>query len=92
MARIFSISFRYTNNDYHAIISVKKNPFFTEYEVNLLDNELNGLLPSSKIISSAPDQYSFLNVSKDAYTPLMQDILAAIAAHVQTLQMVNNQP
>lgn len=91
MARIFSISFTYTNNDCHAIVSVKKNPFFTEYEVNLMDNELSDGLPSNKIISSAAGQYSFLNVSTDAYTPLMQDILTAIATHVQALETVNSQ-
>jgi len=91
MARIFSISFNHFGNSYNAIVSVKENPFYTEYNVNLLDEELSGFLTSSKIISSAPGQFSFFNVGRENYTPLMKEVLHAVSEHINMLQVLNHQ-
>jgi len=72
---------------HNAIVSVKKNPFFTEYQVNMLDDALNDTLPSSKIVSSAPGQFTFYNVSEEDYTPLMHQLLNAISSHIYTVQL-----
>lgn len=90
MARIFSISFSYKDSSYNAIVAVKKNPFYTEYEVNMLDDELNDLLLSTRILSPAPGQFTFADVSKENYTPLMKEILNAVAAHIHIVQLSNS--
>lgn len=87
MARIFSIAFSYMSAAHNAIISVKENPFYTEYQVNILDDGLNDSLPSSKIVSPAAGQFTFYNVSKEDYTPLMHELLHAISSHIYTMQL-----
>ena len=87
MARIFSISFTHMGTAHNAIISVKENPFFTEYQVNMLDDGLNDSLPSSKIVSSAPGQFTFYNISKEDYTPLMHELLNAISSHIYAVRL-----
>lgn len=83
MARIFSINFLHQNELQSAIVSVRTTPFFTEYTINPMNEEVIEELPSTKIISAGPGQFSFSGVSKDGTTPLMKDIIRAIAQHLQ---------
>jgi hypothetical protein len=83
MARIFTINFFYKTELESAIISVRTTPFFTEYTINPMDEEIMEKLPLKKIISSAPGQFSFVDFTKEQFTPLMKNIIEAIAQHLQ---------
>ncbi len=82
MARIFSISFEYTDNVYNAIISVQKTPFYTEYHINMADERINDLLPTNKIVSTSPGHYAFSGISSTSHSPLMDEIITAVANHM----------
>ena len=64
MARIFSINFLHQNELQSAIVSVRTTPFFTEYTVNPMNEELIEELPSTKIISTGPDNFLFPTFQK----------------------------
>ncbi len=83
MARIFTINFFYKNDLRSAIVSVRITPFFTEYTINPMEEEVTEELLSKKIISSAPGQFYFVDCPKEQLTPLMNDIIKAIAQHLQ---------
>lgn len=91
MARIFSISFMYTDKMHNAMVSVQSTPFHTEYYIGMMDESILDALPTNKIISTNPHHFSFLNISSDRNTPLMKAIIHAIAEHVQIEKVPNEQ-
>lgn len=84
MARIFSIQFDYEGILHSAMVTVRTTPFFTEYSINMLDDELMQQLPGNKIVSTATNQLAFMNTSPKEVSPLMECILTAVANHLQT--------
>jgi hypothetical protein len=84
MARIFSINFTYAGMNHSAMVSVRTTPFYTEYSINSLNEELLEILPSTKIISSAPNQYFFEHIPKEKTTPLMEILIKEISLHMRT--------
>ncbi len=85
MARIFSIEFTHNNASEHAMIAVRKTPFYTEYKIVQQSPELTDLLLSDKIISPQPGVFLFANVAEGKYNEPMKQILAAVAGHVHSL-------
>lgn len=84
MARIFSIQFDYEGSVHTAMVSVRTTPFFTEYSINMLDEELMQQLPGNKIVSTESNHLAFLNTSPREVSPLMESILNAVSHHLQT--------
>ena len=84
MARIFSINFTYESIPLSAMIAVRQTPFFMEYTLSMLPDEIMEQLPGNKIISTGPNQLIFANATLDETTDLMQEILQAVAFHLQT--------
>lgn len=84
MARIFSIQFDYEGIVHTAMVSVRDTPFFTEYSISMLDDDLMQQLPGAKIVSSAPNQFTFLNIPAQDQSPLMECIIHAVSQHLQT--------
>jgi hypothetical protein len=82
MARIFNIYFTYDDVLHSAIVSVRTTPFFTEYNLGNLDADLTLLLPGNKVISQAPGQLFFQNISAHHSTELMNEIIRSIAKHL----------
>jgi hypothetical protein len=82
MARIFSINFSYEGFERSAMISVRPTPFFTEYSITMLDEDLAAQLPGNKIIASGKELV-FANAAADPPTSLMQRILHVVADHLQ---------
>lgn len=83
MARIFSINFIYNDEAETAMISVKINPFITEYIIGMMNEELALVLPGNRIISNTSGELSFANTATGETTELMQDIINAIQQHLQ---------
>jgi hypothetical protein len=84
MARIFSVQFDFEGITYTAMVSVHTTPFFTEYSISMLGEELLQQLPTNKIVSSTPNQFTFLNTPAKEQSPLMEAIIHAVANHLQT--------
>ena len=84
MARIFSINFTYENIPLTAMVAVRQTPFFLEYTLSMLPDEVMEQLPGNKIISTGPNQLIFANATMDETTDLMKDILNAVTYHLQT--------
>jgi len=84
MARIFSIHFSHEGYPHTAMVSVRNTPFFTEYTIGMLPDEIAEELPGNKIISTGQNQLIFANATLDHSTELMQNILKAVADHLQT--------
>ncbi|MCU7550367.1 hypothetical protein OCK74_14695 [Chitinophagaceae bacterium LB-8] len=85
MARIFTIRFTYEDHPHHAMVFVKETPFFTEYQLNMLEFDLLKLLPSDKIISSTPDHFTFSNSVDFENSDLMKEIIKAISEHIHSV-------
>ena len=86
MARIFNIYFSFDDSMYHAIVSVRTTPFFTEYTLNNFNESLEQLLPGNKIISRAPDHFIFQNATGENSEALMNSIIMAVSEHIQTIK------
>ena len=84
MARIFSIDFIYENTPLTAMIAVRQTPFFMEYTLSMLPDEIMEQLPGNKIISTGPNQYIFANATLDESSELMKEVLRAVAYHLET--------
>lgn len=82
MARIFNIYFTYEDVLHNAIVSVRTTPFFTEYILGNLDNNLLLLLPGSKIISQTSGHLFFQHVSPHHSNLLMNQIIKSIKQHL----------
>ncbi len=85
MARIFSIQFLHEDIPQTAMVSVRSTPFFIEYKISMMNEEVLKMLPGNTIISSSPNQFVFANAAFDESTELMQDIIRAISNHSHTL-------
>jgi hypothetical protein len=70
----------------HAMVTVRTTPFFTEYSISMLDEDLAAQLPNNKILSTSKDHFVFLDAAKENAPRLMENILQGIAHHLQTLQ------
>lgn len=70
MARLFSINFYFEDELHSAFISVRTTPFFTEYNLSMLDGIIEEQLPNTKIISTNPQHLYFLNMDEKS-SPLM---------------------
>ena len=86
MARIFTISFVHEGHSYDAMVSERKTPFHTEYSLNMLDDGILRSLPGNKIVSQNEKHYAFLYSDAQNSTPLMEQIIKAIAEHVHSFQ------
>ena len=82
MARIFNIYFTYEGIVHNAIVSVRITPFFTEYILGNLDEELRMLLPDNKIYSQTPGHLFFQNAAAFYSEELMNVIIKTIARHL----------
>jgi hypothetical protein len=65
-----------------AIVSVRTTPFFTEYVLGNLDDDLRMLLPGTKIIEQTPGSLFFQNVLPEHSTSLMKAIIKSISTHL----------
>lgn len=86
MARIFNIYFTHEHADYSAVVSVRPTPFFTEYTLLNIDDNLLNMLPGNKIVSREHDQFKFRDAGKDASSPLMDAIIKAVAEHMHATE------
>lgn len=84
MARIFTINFTYENMPHTAMIAVRQTPFFSEYSISMLPEEIMQQLPGNKIISTGSNQLLFANATLDETSELMNEVLRAVAEHLQT--------
>ncbi|MGZ5134794.1 MAG: hypothetical protein ACXWCG_06580 [Flavitalea sp.] len=87
MARIFNIYFTYNGMMHNAIVSVRTTPFFTEYNLNNFNEELLGLLPGNKILSTGPDHFVFQNVTSENSPALMKAIIQSVTEHLHIKQV-----
>jgi hypothetical protein len=87
MARIFSINFFHDGYPLTAMVSVRVTPFYTEYSIGMLPDEIAQELPGNKIIATGQNQLIFANATLDHSTELMQNILIAVADHLQTTKV-----
>ena len=84
MARIFNIYFTYDDILHNAIVSVRITPFFTEYIIGNLDEDLRVMLPDNKIFSQSPGQLFFQNITAEHSVELMNVIIKNINRHLHT--------
>ena len=84
MARLFSIQFYYQGINYNALVTVRPTPFFTEYHLSMLDENILNQLPDNRILSSSPTHFVFAGHSLNASKVLMNEMIRSIADHVQT--------
>lgn len=70
--------------NHSAMVSVRTTPFFTEYNLIRLDEDLIELLPSTKIISSTPNQFFFEHIPICKSTPLMDILIREVSLHMRT--------
>ena len=87
MARIFNIYFRHFGLTHNAIVSVRTTPFFTEYILNNISEELMELLPGNKIVSSAPDHFVFQGAGAGHSAVLMDAIIRAVSEHLEDIKI-----
>lgn len=85
MARLFSIDFYYNGAIHNAMVTVRPTPFFTEYQLSMLDEDVLKQLPDNRILSSSPEHYVFASHNSSAPQDLMNEIIRSIADHVQTM-------
>ena len=82
MARIFNIYFTYEGILHNAIVSVRITPFFTEYVLGNLDEELRIHLPDNKIFSQTPGHLFFQNITDDSSVELMNILVKTITRYL----------
>ena len=86
MARIFSINFMHAGNQCHAMVTVRDTPFYTEYSIQIADEEVAAQLPNNKIISAYKDNYIFTDSTSRNSAALMNELIHAVSDHMRTLQ------
>ncbi len=84
MARLFSINFYYNGTSHNALVTVRTTPYFTQYELSMLDEEVLNQLPDNRILSTSPEHFIFASDSSNASKDLMNEMIRSIADHVQT--------
>ncbi|RYZ53769.1 MAG: hypothetical protein EOO14_15075 [Chitinophagaceae bacterium] len=85
MARIFSISFTYDDVQHNPMVLVRTTPFYLEYTLSNLADELQEQLPGNKIIAPSTRQFIFPNASPKHNPALMNAIINAVKMHLQTV-------
>ena len=86
MARIFNIYFTYEDELRSAIVSMRSNPFFTEYILGNVDPDLCSLLPSHCTITGYSGQLFFQNPSVHNSPELMNSIIKSLRNHLQATE------
>lgn len=86
MARIFSIDFMHEGNQCHAMVAVRETPFFTEYSVQISEEEVAAQLPNNKIVSAYKGNLIFSDSTAQNSSALMDELLHAILGHIRALQ------
>ena len=71
---------------YHAVVSIRTTPFFTEYTLNNFNEELLEMLPGNKILSRSPGHYVFQNASPNHSSELMNAIIKAVKEHLHATE------
>lgn len=66
------------------MVTVRTTPFFSEYTINMLNEELLEQLPGNKIISTGPSHFAFQFTRAKEQSPLMECIISAVTNHLQT--------
>lgn len=84
MARIFSIEFTYEGITHNAMVSVRPTPFFTEYSISMLQDDIQRQLPGNTIISTGPNQFRFQDQKGKECTELMEEIIRAVSHHLMS--------
>lgn len=84
MARIFSIEFTYEGITHNAMVSVRPTPFFTEYSISMLPDDIQRQLPGNIIISGGPNQFRFRDQKDKVGTELMEEIIRAVSQHLMS--------
>lgn len=82
MARIFTIQFFFSGALHYALVSVRNNPFFTEYLLTMLDDAVENALPNRRIICTAKDSLQFMDAPAGNDVFLMRAILNALQLHL----------
>jgi len=85
MARIFSINFLHEGLPQSGMVTVRNTPFFVEYTISMLEDEVAGQLPGTKILSSSASEFVFANATHDEPTELMRNIILAVSQHSHSL-------
>ncbi|MEI6947248.1 hypothetical protein V9K67_08630 [Paraflavisolibacter sp. H34] len=85
MARIFSIQFTCNKTQEHALVSVHETPYYTEYKISPLSNELRESLPCDKLISPSPNQFICPGAPSSIHDGVMKEIIEAISEHLHAL-------
>ena len=86
MARIFTISFTFNEEQYTTMVTVRTSPLFNEYLLEHLDVDLLRLLPGNVIISPSSNTFFFPNATAQHSALLMNSILKAVALHLEMVQ------
>ena len=87
MVRIFNIYFNFGGQSHNAIVSVRTTPFFTEYSLNNIREDLTELLPGNKILSNGKDHFVFQHVAPHHSQALMNAIIKAVSEHVHATEV-----
>jgi len=82
MARIFNIYFPYGETTYHAMVSVRTTPFFTEYTLNNINDSIQEMLPGNVILSRGPEDFIFPHAGEEHSSDLMRAIIQAVSEHL----------
>ena len=85
MARIFSIDFTHQGMRCHAMVTVRDTAFFTEYSIQISDEDVASLLPNNKIISVHKNSFEFSDSTSRNAPSLMNELIHAISDHIRTL-------
>jgi hypothetical protein len=85
MARLFTINFSYKNEQFNSLVTVKTTPYYMEYTLGNLEENLLQQLPGNKIISPSPKSFLFPNATAAHSPVLMQSIISAVSHHLQTV-------
>jgi hypothetical protein len=83
MAQIFNIYFKYEELTYSAMVSVRKTPFFLEYTLHNLPDNILDQLPGNRIISREKQELIFQLAGAVAPNELMSEIMKAVSEHSQ---------
>ncbi|HEU4473122.1 MAG TPA: hypothetical protein VFR58_18650 [Flavisolibacter sp.] len=86
MARIFNIYFSYEGITHNAVVSVRNTPFFVEYTLTNVNDELEQLLPGNKIVSRSPGHFVFQHASGENQSALMDVIIRAVSEHLHATE------
>jgi hypothetical protein len=67
------------------MVSVRTTPFYMEYTLSNLQEEILKQLPGNKIISPSARKFIFPNATPEHNRTLMDAIINAVTMHLQTV-------